>query len=72
LGLSVGGYAGEVGAGAGAAADAGDGDGAAGAVQQPVSAAVEPVPDGLAAAGRDRASVRPILRARNARISAGA
>jgi hypothetical protein len=54
-GLSLGGAPGDVGAGAGAAADPGQRDGVDGAVQRAVAAAVEPVPDGLAAAGRDRA-----------------
>jgi hypothetical protein len=54
-GLSLGGAPGDVGAGAGAAADPGDRDGVDGAVQRPVAAAVEPVPDGAAAAGRDGA-----------------
>jgi hypothetical protein len=46
---------GDMGAGAGAAADPGERDGVDGAVEGPVAAAVEPVPDGLAAAGWDRA-----------------
>ena len=54
-GLSLGGAPGDVGAGPGAAAHPGQRDGVNGAVQGPVPAAVEPVPDGLAAAGRDRA-----------------
>src|SRR5947199_8629396 len=51
----LGGAPGDVGAGAGAAADPADRDGVDGAVECPVAAAVEPVPDGAAAAGRDRA-----------------
>ena len=54
-GLSLGGAPGDVGAGAGAAAHPDQRDGVDGAVQRPVAAAVEPVPDGLAAAGRERA-----------------
>src|SRR5215469_14453151 len=54
-GLSPGGAPGDVGAGPRAAAHPDQGDGAAGAVQRPVAAAVEPVPGGHAAAGRDRA-----------------
>src|SRR4051794_3169923 len=54
-GLSFGGAPGDVGAGSGAAADPADGDGVDGAVEGAVAAAVEPVPDGSAAAGRDRA-----------------
>ncbi len=54
-GLSFRGAPGYVGEGAGAAAHPGDRDGVDGPVQGPVAAAVEPVPDGLAAAGRDRA-----------------
>ena len=54
-GLSFGGAPGDVGAGAGAAAHPGQRDGVDGAVQRPVAATVEPVPDGLAAAGRDGA-----------------
>src|SRR5438067_9104426 len=50
-----GGAAGDVGAGADAAAHPGDRDGAAGPVQGPVTAAVEPVPHCSAAAGRDQA-----------------
>jgi hypothetical protein len=52
--LAFRGAPGDVGAGAGAAADPADRDGADGAVQGPVAAAVEPVPDGAAAAGRNR------------------
>jgi hypothetical protein len=44
-GLSLGGAPGDVGAGAGAAAHPGDCDGVDGAVQRPVAAAVEPVPE---------------------------
>src|SRR5579859_962326 len=54
-GLSLGGAPGDVGAGPGAAAHPDQRDGVDGAVQRPVSAAVKPVPDGLAAAGRERA-----------------
>jgi len=53
--FSLGGAPGDVGAGAGAAAHPAHRDGVDGPVQRPVAAAVEPVPDGLAAAGRDRA-----------------
>jgi len=54
-GLPLGGAARDVGAGAGTAAHPDQRDGVDGAVQRPVTAAVEPVPDGHAAAGRDRA-----------------
>src|SRR3974377_2228172 len=47
-GLSLGGAPGDVGAGPGAAAHPDQRDGVDGAVQGPVAAAVEPVPDGLA------------------------
>jgi len=50
--LSLGGAPGDVGAGAGAAADPGHCDGVDGAVEGAVAAAVEPVPDGLAATAR--------------------
>jgi hypothetical protein len=46
---------GDVAAGARAAAHAGNGDGVDGAVESPVAAAVEPVPDGLTASSPDRA-----------------
>jgi hypothetical protein len=54
-GLAFGGAPGDVGAGAGAAAHPGQRDGVDGAVEGPVCAAVEPVPDGAAAAGREGA-----------------
>ncbi len=52
---AFGGAPGDVGAGLGAAAHAGQGDGVQGPVQRPVAGAVEPVPDGAAAAGGQRA-----------------
>jgi hypothetical protein len=54
-GLSLSGAPGDVGAGPRAAAHPDQRDGVDGAVQGPVPAAVEAVPDGLAAAGRERA-----------------
>ena len=52
---SLGGAPGDVGAGPGAAAHPDQRDGVDGAAEGPVAAAVEPVPDGHAAAGPDRA-----------------
>src|ERR671919_758087 len=54
-GLSLGGASLDVGAGAGTAADPGQRDGVDGAVQCPVTAAVESMSDDSAAAGRDGA-----------------
>src|SRR5690348_13724095 len=54
-GLSFGGAPGDVGAGARAAAHPDQRDGVDSAVERAVAAAVEPVPGGSAAAGRDRA-----------------
>jgi len=54
-GLSLGGAPGNVGPRARATAHPDQRDGMDGPVEGPVPAAVEPVPDGLAAAGRERA-----------------
>src|SRR5919112_4144292 len=54
-GLSLGGASLDVRPGPGTAADPGQRDGVDGAVQRSVAAAVEPMPDDPAAAGRDRA-----------------
>jgi hypothetical protein len=54
-GLSLGGAPGDVGPSSRAAAHPGERDGVDGAVQVPVPAAVEPVPDSSPAAGRDGA-----------------
>jgi hypothetical protein len=53
-GLALGGTAVDVGAGSGAVARPGEHDHVDGAVECAVAAAVEAVPDGVAAAGRDR------------------
>jgi hypothetical protein len=55
VGFAFGAAFGDVGVGAGAAAPAGECDVVQGAVEGAVAAAVEPVPDGAAAAGGQRA-----------------